>query len=63
MLAHVVHARLRSSGVTIRVPDSKSMPKLMPSVAIAIAPTSRITPENEKNQRDVAHEVEASSDL
>ena len=42
----------------IRVPDSKSMPKLIPSVAIAIAPIARITPENEKNQRDVAHEVE-----
>ena len=36
----------------IRVPDSKSMPKLIPSVAIAIAPAARIAPENEKNQRE-----------
>ena len=43
----------RSSGVVIRVPDSKSMPKLTPSAAIAIAPISRITPEKEKNQREL----------
>ena len=37
----------------MRVPDSKSMPKLRPSVESEIAPTSRITPENEKNQREL----------
>ena len=37
----------------IRVPDSKSMPKLIPSPAMARAPTTRITPENEKNQREL----------
>ncbi len=35
----------------IRVPDSKSMPKLSCLVASDSAPTSRITPETEKNQR------------
>ena len=40
------------SGAVIRVPDSKSMPKLIPSVAIAIAPAARIAPEKEKNQRE-----------
>ena len=35
----------------MRVPDSKSMPKLIPSVEIAIAPTARIAPDSEKNQR------------
>ncbi len=33
----------------IRVPDSKSMPKFSPLPAIASAPTSRITPDIEKN--------------
>ncbi len=32
----------------IRVPDSKSMPKLMPSPAIASAPATRIRPDAEK---------------
>ena len=41
----------------IRVPDSKSIPKSIPSADRAIAPTARIAPENEKNQRG-AHEVE-----
>ncbi len=39
----------RSSGVLIRVPDSKSMPKLMPMPAMARAPATRITPDIEKN--------------
>ena len=43
-------ARVR--GAVIRVPDSKSMPKLMPLPAIASAPTSRITPDIEKNHFD-----------
>ena len=34
------------------VPDSKSMPKLMPIAAIAIAPAARIVPDIEKNQRE-----------
>ena len=42
-----------SSGVLIRVPDSKSMPKLMPSTAIARAPAAMITPEAEKKYRDM----------
>ena len=42
-----------SSGVLIRVPDSKSMPKLIPLPAIASAPTSRITPDIEKNHFDL----------
>src|SRR4051794_41888559 len=33
----------------MRVPDSKSMPKLMPSEEIAIAPATRIVPDIEKN--------------
>ncbi len=37
----------------MRVPDSKSMPKLMPSPAIASAPITRITPEAEKNHFDL----------
>ena len=37
----------------MRVPDSKSMPKFSPRPAIAIAPITRITPENEKNQREL----------
>ena len=41
-----------SSGAVIRVPDSKSMPKLMPLPAIASAPISRITPDAEKNHFD-----------
>ena len=40
-----------TSATLIRVPDSKSMPKLSCLVASASAPTSRITPEIEKNQR------------
>ena len=36
----------------MRVPDSKSMPKLMPLPAIASAPISRITPDTEKNHFD-----------
>ena len=40
-----------ASATLIRVPDSKSMPKLSCLVASASAPTSRITPEIEKNQR------------
>ena len=39
----------RSTGVLIRVPDSKSMPNLIPSPAIASAPATRITPDIEKN--------------
>ena len=35
-----------------RVPDSKSMPKFSDAVASASAPTMRIRPETEKNQRD-----------
>ena len=35
----------------IRVPDSKSIPRLSCFVANAIAPTSRMIPEIEKNQR------------
>ena len=42
----------RVSGAVIRVPDSKSMPKLMPLPAIASAPISRITPDTEKNHFD-----------
>ena len=42
-----------SSGVTMRVPDSKSMPKLSPSVAIAMAPAAMIAPDAEKNQREL----------
>ena len=38
-----------SSGAVIRVPPSKSMPKLRPLPAIANAPISMITPEAEKN--------------
>ena len=52
-VAHLVDARRRSSGVVIRVPDSKSMPKLIPRPAIAIAPAARITPDIEKNQCDL----------
>ena len=44
---------VRSSGVVMRVPDSKSMPKLMPRPAIAIAPMARIAPEVEKNHFDL----------
>ncbi len=40
-----------ASAALIRVPDSKSMPKLRPRVENAIAPTSRIAPDIEKNQR------------
>ena len=40
------------SGVVMRVPDSKSMPKFKPRPAMAIAPTTRIAPENEKNHLD-----------
>ena len=36
----------------IRVPPSKSMPKFSPWTASAIAQTSRITPDIEKNQRE-----------
>ena len=36
----------------MRVPDSKSMPKLSPLAAIASAQTSRIMPDIEKNQRE-----------
>ena len=43
---------VRSSGAVIRVPDSKSMPKLRPLPAIASAPISRITPDIEKNHFD-----------
>jgi hypothetical protein len=42
-----------SSGVLIRVPDSKSMPKLMPEIEIASAQISRITPDIEKNRFDL----------
>ena len=42
----------RSSGAVIRVPDSKSMPKLRPLPPIASAPISRITPDIEKNHFD-----------
>ena len=38
-----------SSAAVIRVPPSKSMPKLMPLPDIASAQTSRITPDKEKN--------------
>jgi hypothetical protein len=41
-----------SSGVVIRVPDSKSIPKLIPWVEIAMAQISRINPEIEKKYRD-----------
>jgi hypothetical protein len=40
-----------SSATVIRVPDSKSIPKLSCWVASARAPTRRITPDIEKNQR------------
>ena len=40
------------SGVVIRVPDSKSMPKFRPRPAMASAPAIRIAPENEKNHFD-----------
>ncbi len=43
---------LRSTGVLIRVPDSKSIPNWIPFPAIASAPTSRITPDAEKNHFD-----------
>ncbi len=36
----------------MRVPDLKSMPKLIPLPPIAIAPTSRIVPDSVKNQRE-----------
>ena len=36
----------------MRVPDSKSMPKLIPLPAIASAPISRIMPDIEKNHFD-----------
>src|SRR5438309_6600352 len=42
----------RVSAVVIRVPDLKSIPKFSPLAPIASAPTSRITPDIEKNQRD-----------
>ena len=38
-----------SSDAVMRVPPSKSMPKLMPLPDIASAQTSRITPDMEKN--------------
>ncbi len=39
---------LRSTGVLIRVPDSKSMPNFSPGPAMASAPITRIMPEIEK---------------
>ena len=42
----------RSSGAVMRVPPSKSIPKLSPRMAIASAHTSRIRPEIEKNHRE-----------
>ena len=41
------------SAAVIRVPPSKSMPKFRPLMAMARAQTSRITPDIEKNQRDL----------
>ena len=41
------------SAAVIRVPPSKSMPKFRPLMAMASAQTSRITPDIEKNQRDL----------
>ena len=41
------------SDTVIWVPDTKSMPKLMPRAPIAIAPTSRIVPDSEKNHREL----------
>ena len=40
------------SGAVMRVPPSKSMPKLTPLPAIASAPISRMTPDIEKNHLD-----------
>src|SRR5213080_1400039 len=40
------------TGVVIRVPDSKSMPSLRPSVEFASAPARMIMPDIEKNQRE-----------
>ena len=49
-----------SSGVLIRVPDSKSMPKLMPERRRSRSRRSaRITPDIEKNHVRLADEVEA----
>jgi hypothetical protein len=42
-----------SIGVLIRVPDSKSIPKLIPLPAIASEPITRITPDIEKNHFDL----------
>ena len=41
------------SAAVIRVPPSKSMPKFRPCTDIAIAQTSRITPDIEKNHFDL----------
>ena len=50
---HLAHLPLSStfcvSATLIRVPDSKSMPKLMPFAPSASAQTSRITPDALKN--------------
>ena len=42
----------RFSAAVMRVPDSKSMPKLRPLAPMARPPTSRIRPEAEKNHFD-----------
>ena len=53
-VAHLVARWPRCcSGVVIRVPDSKSMPKLIPRPAIASAPAARIAPDIEKNHFDL----------